>query len=223
MNLASRTGAWSDKPLPYLRRVAYLESDGQQYIDTLVDTGVDFVNDNIVEIDFLPRIISDTHNFFGNGSSWISGYTLSVMYSGGKYYAQASNGFFASNNSAVVVVGDWNTVVASNLGVKYNGIDLSYQYPSNPVSGTALLFGCRRNGSYFREYTLKGGIRKAVIMCKGNLVRNFIPVLDLSGRPTMYDEVSGQLFYNQGTGEFTWGELQNHLTLAKTTIETTHG
>ena len=38
-------------------------------------------------------------------------------------------------------------------------------------------------------------------------VLNLIPVLDLSGRPAMYDEVSGQFFYNQGTGEFTWGEL----------------
>ena len=37
---------------------------------------------------------------------------------------------------------------------------------------------------------------------------DYIPVLDLSGRPAMYDEVSGQLFYNQGTGEFTWGELE---------------
>lgn len=43
----------------------------------------------------------------------------------------------------------------------------------------------------------------------GNLIRDFIPVLDLSGRPAMYDVVSGQLFYNQGTGEFTWGELEN--------------
>ena len=40
-----------------------------------------------------------------------------------------------------------------------------------------------------------------VILC------DFIPVLDISGRPAMYDEVSGNLFYNQGTGEFTWGEL----------------
>ena len=209
MDMAARIGAWakSGTPLPYLRRVAYLESAGQQYIDTLVDTGVDFVNDNIVEIAFLPRIINGTDNFFGNGTSWQSGYTLGITKYINENYAQASNGFFASNNSVVIIVGDWNTVVASNSGIKYNGIDLSYMYKSTPVSGTALLFGCRRNGSYFRGYTLKGGIRKAVIMTKGNLVRNFIPVLDLSGRPAMYDEVSGQFFYNQGTGEFTWGEL----------------
>ena len=207
MMLGGRTAAWSGKRLPYLRRVAYLESAGQQYIDTLVDTGVDFVNDNIVEIDFLPRIINSTDNFFGNGTSWMVGYTLGIAKYIDKNYAQASNGFFASNNSAEIIVGDWNTVVASNSGIKYNGIDLSHKYSSEPVSGTALLFGCRRNGSYFRGYTINGGIRKAVIMTKGNLVRNFIPVLDLSGRPAMYDEVSGNLFYNQGTGEFTWGEL----------------
>ena len=41
----------------------------------------------------------------------------------------------------------------------------------------------------------------------GIVFENLIPVLDLSGRPAMYDEVSGQFFYNQGSGEFTWGEL----------------
>ena len=37
MMLGARTGAWSPSgaPLPYLRRVAYLESHGTEYIDTL--------------------------------------------------------------------------------------------------------------------------------------------------------------------------------------------
>lgn len=37
------------------------------------------------------------------------------------------------------------------------------------------------------------------------LVRNFIPCLDSNNRPCMYDTVSGQTFYNQGTGEFIAG------------------
>lgn len=34
----------------------------------------------------------------------------------------------------------------------------------------------------------------------GTLIRDLIPVLDNSGVPCMYDRVSQQLFYNQGTG-----------------------
>ena len=38
----------------------------------------------------------------------------------------------------------------------------------------------------------------------GNVVRRLIPVMSLDDEPCMYDEVSGQFFYNQGTGEFDY-------------------
>ena len=34
MMLGARTAAWSGKALPYLRRVAYLESHGTEWLDT---------------------------------------------------------------------------------------------------------------------------------------------------------------------------------------------
>lgn len=43
------------------------------------------------------------------------------------------------------------------------------------------------------------------IYSEGSLVRDFIPVLDWDMRPCMYDKVSGELFYNKGTGEFLFG------------------
>jgi len=39
----------------------------------------------------------------------------------------------------------------------------------------------------------------------GTLVRDFIPAKDLSGVACMYDKVSGQFFYNAGTGNFVAG------------------
>jgi hypothetical protein len=39
----------------------------------------------------------------------------------------------------------------------------------------------------------------------GNLVGDFIPVLDPNGTPCMYDKVTEQFFYNNGSGEFLYG------------------
>lgn len=36
-------------------------------------------------------------------------------------------------------------------------------------------------------------------------ILNMIPALDRNGRPCMYDTVTGTTFYNQGTGEFSYG------------------
>ena len=41
----------------------------------------------------------------------------------------------------------------------------------------------------------------------GVLIRNFIPVLDKNGTPCMYDKVTGQFFYNAGTGNFIAGPV----------------
>ena len=39
------------------------------------------------------------------------------------------------------------------------------------------------------------------------LVRDFIPVLDASGTPCMYDKVEQKFYYNQGTGQFIAGPV----------------
>ena len=43
----------------------------------------------------------------------------------------------------------------------------------------------------------------------GELVRNFVPSIDRAYRPCMYDTVTKQSFYNQGTGEFLYKEKEN--------------
>jgi len=51
----------------------------------------------------------------------------------------------------------------------------------------------------------------------GVLIRDFIPVLDWSYVPCMYDKVSGKLFYNQGTGSFTYGREIHHVDYLEST------
>ena len=45
------------------------------------------------------------------------------------------------------------------------------------------------------------------IRYNGELVRDLIPVLDENNRPCMYDQISGQYFYNQGSDEFLYGNV----------------
>ena len=42
------------------------------------------------------------------------------------------------------------------------------------------------------------------LFIKGELVRDFIPVLDRDKRPCLFDKVSRRAFYNIGPGEFTY-------------------
>lgn len=55
-------------------------------------------------------------------------------------------------------------------------------------------------------YGNANGVRvfNAKITLNNNLVRDFIPVLDLSGRPCLYDKVEDKFYYNKGTGEFLY-------------------
>ena len=41
----------------------------------------------------------------------------------------------------------------------------------------------------------------------GDLALDLIPVIDLNDTPCLYDKVNGDMYYNQGTGEFNYEEL----------------
>ena len=54
--------------------------------------------------------------------------------------------------------------------------------------------------SYF-----KGKIYSCKHYNNGKLIQDFVPCLDTSGVPCLYDLISKTAFYNQGSGSFTWG------------------
>ena len=59
------------------------------------------------------------------------------------------------------------------------------------------------------QYNLIGNIYKFQIKGAEKIVLNLIPCLDNNNRPCMYDTVSKKTYYNQGTGEFLYGEVIN--------------
>ena len=51
---------------------------------------------------------------------------------------------------------------------------------------------------------MKGYIWYFKIYEGDTLVRDYIPVIDSSGRPCLYDKVEDKFYYNEGTGEFLY-------------------
>lgn len=55
------------------------------------------------------------------------------------------------------------------------------------------------------QFGAKLKMYKCIIYENSIEVCNFIPALDSQGKPCMYDTVTKQSFYNQGSGEFIAG------------------
>jgi hypothetical protein len=65
------------------------------------------------------------------------------------------------------------------------------------------LFAGNNQGSAGVYYT--GRVYRLVITDGTSVIQDLIPVLDWSDVPCMYDRVSGALYYNAGTGSFSYG------------------
>ena len=181
------------RTLPYLRRVAYLESHGLEWIDTGVlssselEVAVDFVcNGGFVFGTYIQpyQFACDTN---------IPGYWRIDGY-GGSPSRNISKGM-----RHVIVLRNGPSTLDGDVVININS---SFFDKGSRV----LLFKADTQDG------LVGMVYSCSISKNGKKLRSYIPVLDSSGRPAMYDEVSGNLFYNQGRGEFTWGELDSQTT-----------
>ena len=203
MILGARTGAWSGKRLPYDAEVEYLESTGTQCVDTgvIIPPNVDF--------EFTGSIVSDIANgcVFGETikMGWAvdnPGYAL-VTASSGKIYLRYGN----STNTKIGLtnIGLSNTFTASLVGNTFNvngllvGTVNRISSFDRPVSSMGIF---RRN---FLESVVKNFFSAVRINnLKFGTLFDFIPVR-VGDVGYLYDRVSGQLFGNQGTGDFVIG------------------
>lgn len=191
------------RTLPYDAEVEYLESTGEQWIDTGVTMTYDLFDSAETAITVLPTgQTRSTYNFFGDGTAWYSGYTFGYY---GEYTLQASNGFRATQGPV-----KFSGTLPKTLTVNKNGFAIDSEVAdtnkssSKTTSGTLLLFGCRRNGVFFTATPFSGRIYLAKMVSNRVSIFDFIPVR-VGDVGYMYDRVSGQLFGNQGTGEFIVG------------------
>ena len=218
MMLGARTGAWSPSgaPLPYDAEVEWIESTGQQWIDTGILAhapltfkctarysydGV-FSNNDI----WGCSVRTPTHHFTPFQGNKSDGLLILGAYT---TYKQSVKGIFIKDvwatitsviDAPISTMSLDGTTVISISGLSIASINIDMTLP---------LFVRRHsiNGIVY------GGVSLAMASCElskdGVYVRDLIPVRftneNGNSEGAMFDKVSGQLFRNAGNGAFVIG------------------
>lgn len=184
-------------------QVEYLESTGTQWIDT----GINPDNANTKQVDIETNFAILTPG----SDQYIGIFGAAVPRFG--FYTRYNNmcfGYYqASDNLYEIEYGKkYNlrfNVTKGSQNAKLNGVTVWSETRSGILQSTYTI------GLFCRNYSTPQWINNAriynlKIAIDGALVRNFIPALDPTGTPCMYDMVTKTPFYNQGTGTFSYGK-----------------
>lgn len=178
---------------PFIQ-LEYIQTDGNQWIAT----GLNASSDLDVEIKFKAlrvgtgygRVIGTTKdcNYEFCDMKNISSYRFSINSGKVKNHISVDNSNF-------------NTAKIIGTGKLYINDQLIIDLASSPVSAPVQLFTCMSGQ--------EGGVLQ-VIYCKmwkaNELVRDYVPSINKkTGVICLYDKVSKEYYYNQGTGNFTGG------------------
>lgn len=199
------------KLMPYIP-LEYIQSTGTQWIDT----GYIYISGNHkVEIGF-STVSQGNHSPY-----WVYGSTRGDYLRSGSIALQNNltrlgigagdtalgSSVYTINNPTnktilSIEIKNNNRFFVSGGSTDYNNVEFTGSSISNL---SEYLFATNYNNtadftSSYKMYLFK--------MWDNNiLVRDFIPVLDYSGVPCMYDRVEGKFYYNQGTGQFIAGPI----------------
>jgi hypothetical protein len=181
--------------------VEYLESTGRQWIQT------DYCPCSETKITSNCYFTQVGHNgrFFGNGSTYSGGIDTFTLFASAQYAGNLIFDFAdirKTKNSYYLSTGNHYFIVDKN-GVTIDGkLGLETNHTTKFQSTNALSFFAAggvqsQTGDYWKIYDF--------IISENNLTKHsFIPCLDRTGTPCMYDIVTQTPFYNAGTGDFLY-------------------
>ncbi|MBQ4647148.1 MAG: hypothetical protein IJB79_07345 [Candidatus Gastranaerophilales bacterium] len=190
---------------PYEKRVAYIESTGTQYIDTGY-----IPNENteiLANVAFLEKTqalqqygcITNTNNSY---SRWHFGAYQNKLCS--FKTTQGSTG-----DVAIEYDDEFHEYYLSNSTA---GIDGSLKSPGATKNSNVSFTLFARNGYVTNNgtssvgYHTKSKLQDFKIYEGETLLHSYIPVVDYEGKAALYDQVTKEMLYNQGSGEFIAGE-----------------
>ena len=191
------------KKRKYKRELAYLENTERQWIDT------GYIPNATSSVEMIASGLS-ANSFTVATGTWFFGARAGYLNRAfGSYYDPSNSTLYYAfgnqmKNSVIkTLYNGEQKFYANSVGMYVNDVITVTATPNTFTSPVPLsLFGLNNNGSVISSTKYKMHYFK--IWDNGVLVRDFIPVLDWNDRPCMYDKVTDTLFYNQGTGEFSY-------------------
>ena len=200
---------------PYAYEVEYIESKGNQYINT----GVIANEKTKVETKIQCLGAQTGNNFLGarptNGGA-TNAFVITSFSSSGKI------GFFHNGTSIQAIKYD-NEIHSYEFGngvAKIDGID--YNLPNKGEFSTQYeiaLLGNANGGGYM---TSQQRLFATKIYDGDELIRDYIPVVDHDGKTAMYDKVNDKMYYDEGSRDFIAGPVVVYPppTISTTTLQT---
>ena len=191
----------ADKREECVRQVEYLQSDGQCYINT----GIAGTNDLEFSIVMAVAQYENNKTFFGVVGTDQYSAQRGIMYQNNLGLQRAQYG---ARLIEIPTDSDWHTFYLSK---SKSQIDSSVGSSRNvsaekETEKTFGLFGFITTANAFSGTKVK--IKRATLQ-NSTRAWDFIPVLDPNGTPAMFDQVEKKLYYNNGTGTFSYGPEVN--------------
>ena len=202
--------------------VEYIESDGNQYIDTQFTMGSTHAATLDFQLTVLPSVASSTdpngtQSLFGCRAGYESknivvyaNYTdgFGVDFNNGSTttYRLLANVLNTSSRYAVATAAGVRLVCDKSTGIHTTDADL-WSGAAFTCDGTALLFAAKDSATgnpLWNKAKMKffGG---TVVASDGTLLCKFVPCLRNGTEPGVYDPVRALFLPNIGTGSFTYG------------------
>ena len=194
--LVDKNGNIEEMILPEgYKECEYIENTGTQYIDTGV-IGASNIKINLTGIFTEATFITGSRNLDYPSIRYNA---IGIFANPGFYDFQFDRYQYYYNSRT----DDMTTLQLSRDGVYINNkLELEVSQEEWQGEFNITIFGVNSRG----QIQYSGGYKLYSYKMYENdiLIRNFIPCLDENGRPCMYDAVSKQPFYNQGSGEFLY-------------------
>lgn len=175
-------------------RLNYLESTGTQCIDTEIkptintkcELGVEILSNTVILIGYIYgddnndyRLFVDNYILYFDFKNYrMPKYRPPIF---NKYTQFEIGNYYVKVNDSKILSGAYVNEFTADYNI--------YLFKPHPLQTV---------GYVYKLYYLK-------IYDNDKIIRNFIPVLNKDEIPCLYDTVSKQPFYNQGTGEFLYG------------------